>query len=104
MFLRSEDMEPDRVALPGSVLDQLSKFLDIDRSSFPQSVLGYTNCNDRRGEKVSCKEKSSDYAISGNRTMLNETREFVYLHFKTECEILHRDFGVEYPECYNVVK
>ena len=104
LFLRNEDMLPSVVANKGGVLDRLSEFTGLERSGFPRSAYSsVANCNDKAME--TCGEsRSSAYHKSGGREMLPESRTLIYLHFLEECKIWAREFGIEYPDCLNILK
>jgi hypothetical protein len=105
LLLRNEDMMPDRVAQPGGLLDQVSAFTGLDRSLFPEHVYNrITNCNNRKGTFSQCDRKSSAYEIAGYRDMLPETRPLLYLQYWEECKMWSRDYGVDYPDCLNIMK
>jgi Sulfotransferase domain len=106
LYLKNEDMLPLEVAHPGGVLDKLSAFLGLERLGFPEAAYATMhNCNGAKGEKTACDSttKSSAYAITGGREMLPETRTLIYLQFWEECKLWAREFGVEYPDCLNIV-
>ena len=118
LMLKNEDLRPSRASAPGGVLDRLSAFTGLDRSLYDESVVGATtNCNDKKGSHRACDDNendndtesssssssSSSYGISGNRTMLPETRELIYLYFWEECKIWSEEFGVHYEDCVNVL-
>jgi hypothetical protein len=106
LVLKSEDMKPDRIETSG-FLDDLASFLGVAKVNFDTSVLhSYTNCGNFKGvENHECDDDSTlSYNITGNRPMLPETRELVYLHFAEECQMWKEKFNVEYPECLAVRK
>jgi hypothetical protein len=101
LYLRNEDMLPERVAEPGGFLDRLSNFTGLERSAFDISTYSVmTNCNDAKGDRSKCgTTRSSAYAIAGGREILPETRALIYLRFQQECKLWYREFGIYYPEC-----
>jgi hypothetical protein len=105
LVLKGEDMLPEFVNATGGVLDKLSNFTGLDRSKFGKGIFVIRNCNDNKGAQSKCDNKpSSAYAIAGGREMLPQTRELIYLRWWEECKIWARDFGVEYPDCLNVLQ
>ena len=106
LFLRNEDLLPSNVNAKGGVLDQVSAFTGLDRNGFNANITGHlTNCNAHKGSKAACQDSqhSGAYAITGHRDMLPETRRLIYLQFWEECKIWKNEFGIEYPDCLNVV-
>jgi hypothetical protein len=108
LFLRNEDLLPDQIDLPGGVLDRISKFTGLDRNQFTgqEGLHSFTNCNDEKGLRNDCGNftRRGAYEISGNRTLLEATRKFIYLKFWEECKIYANEFGVVYPNCLNVMQ
>ena len=105
LVMKGEDMRPEVVDAPGGFLDRLSNFTGLDRSLYGKEIFSITNCNDHKGTRANCGSKSSSaYEIAGNREMLPQTRELIYLHFLEECKIWAQEFGVEYPNCLNVLQ
>ena len=95
-------MAPDRVKSSG-FLQKLAAFLDVPVDSFDESTVGsFSNCGDKRGTGSQCKKTSSAYAIAGNRSMLEETRELIYLHFAEECKFWAEELGIVYENCLAV--
>ena len=104
LFLRNEDMLPSVVAKRGGVLDRLSEFTGLERRLFDQSVYSTVrNCNDKAMESCGTSRHSA-YQKSGGRDMLPESRTLIYLHFLEECKIWAQEFGIEYPDCLNVLE
>ena len=117
LFLRNEDLLPDRIDAKGGALDQISDFAGLDRSRFRQDGLhSFTNCNDVKGLTATCGGGNSGgdhvnrtttrrgaYEIAGNRTMLEATRKFIYLKFWEECKIWSNEFGIHYPDCAKIM-
>ena len=105
LLLKSEDMRPRLVNATGGFLDKLSNFTGLDRSLYrDEDIFRISNCGNNKGAKSDCGTKtSSAYDIAGNREMLSKTRELIYLFFWEECKIWARDFGIEYPDCVNVL-
>ena len=105
LLLKSEDMQPQVVNATGGFLDKLSAFTGLDRSLYTNKYLfRISNCNSQKGADSNCGTKtSSAYEIAGNREMLPETRELIYLYFWEECKIWASEFGVDYPACVNVL-
>jgi hypothetical protein len=102
-----EDMEPSRSVIQGGFLDQLSEFTGKFDRNFPAAARR-VNCGDRKGESAECTNNASSvgqgYIISGNRTLLSATRDLIYLHFHTECNIWKDEFSMDYPPCVNVLE
>jgi hypothetical protein len=104
LVLKTEDMAPDRVESSG-FLKKLADFLEVSVDSFDESILKtFSNCGDKRGVNSQCKTSSSAYAIAGNRSMLEESRELVYLHFAEECKLWAEELEVVYENCMAVRK
>jgi hypothetical protein len=102
LILKSEDMSPEKVQSSG-FLDKVSDFLNVTQVGFNQSTYGsFSNCGNGRGLNNLCKKTSSAYAVAGGRTMLEESRELVYLHFAEECKFWADHFGVVYEACLAV--
>jgi len=106
LILRNEDMLPEVIEDRGGFLDQLSSFTDLSRNGFPVSATkSIHNCNDHKGKDTSCgTTRTNVYGISGHRPMFEETRRLIYLYFHEECKIWKSEFGVEYPDCLNVLQ
>ena len=103
LLLKNEDMLPSAVENEGGVLDQLSSFTGLARSEFPRHMYSrVSNCNDKAMEDCG-ESRSSSYHISNDREMLPESRTLVYLHFWEECKIWAKEFGIEFPDCLNVM-
>jgi len=105
LLLKNEDMQPRLVNATGGFLDKLSNFTGLDRSLYrDEYVFRISNCSNNKGTQSNCgKKTSSAYDIAGNREMLPKTRELIYLFFWEECKIWAREFGIEYPDCVNVL-
>ena len=104
LLLKNEDMLPSAVENEGGVLDQLSSFTGLARSEFPRHMYSrVSNCNDKAMEDCG-ESRSSSYHISNDREMLPESRTLVYLHFWEECKIWAQEFGIEFPDCLNVME
>lgn len=104
LFLRNEDMLPSVVAKKRGALDRVSDFTGLDRDGFAEySYSNVANCNDKAMQNCG-ESRSSAYRIAGNREMLPESRTLIYLIFLEECKIWKRDFGIEYPDCLNVLE
>lgn len=108
LFLRNEDLLPERIDVPGGALDQVSDFTGLHRGKFHQQGLhSFANCNDAKGFTQECNDDKASrgvYEISGNRTMLEATRRFIYYNFWEECKIWAKEFGIYYPDCLNVME
>jgi len=103
LVLKNEDMRPDLASANGGLLDVLSDFTGLNRSLFDDDLVqSYSNCNDKPGEKQRCTSAPSGYEIDGNRPMLPESRELVYLYFRQECRYWSKELNVHYPDCVNV--
>ena len=99
-----QSIEDQKTAAPASM--QVSAFTGLDRNGFNANITGHlTNCNAHKGSKAACQDSqhSGAYAITGHRDMLPETRRLIYLQFWEECKIWKNEFGIEYPDCLNVV-
>jgi hypothetical protein len=108
LFLRNEDLLPERIDLAGGVLDQISDFTHLDRTQFQENkgLHSFTNCNNKKGLTNACGSDMTtrgSYEISGNRTMLGATRKFIYLKFWEECKIYANEFDIVYPDCLHVI-
>ena len=105
IFLRNEDMLPSVVAQEGGFLDRVAAFTGLDRAGFDVSTYSHvTNCNDNKGPEAKCSDaRSGGYSVTGGRSMLPETRRLIYLQFWEECKIWKEEFGIEYPDCLNVM-
>lgn len=104
LVLKTEDLNPENVETSGLV-DTLAKFLGVPKEGFNTSILhSYTNCGDDKGIKLCSGGKggTSAYEITGNRPMLEKSRELVYLHFAEECKMWKEKFGVSYDGCLTV--
>jgi hypothetical protein len=105
IFLKNEDMLPGVVDLKGGLVDQLSKLTNLAREKFPQQVLNSkTNCNNaenNRGPKRTCNvtSNSEGYAVNGNRPMIPETRQLIYVIMSKECQLWSEHFGIVYDDC-----
>jgi hypothetical protein len=105
LLLRNEDMTPDRVNLPGGLLDQVAAFTGLNPYHFsPKTVQAVTNCNNQKGALNHCEKKSNVYEIAESRTLLPETRPLLYLQYWEECKILSREYNIDYPECVNIME
>lgn len=106
LILRNEDMLPEVIDEKGGFLDQLSSFTGLSRNGYPVTATkSIHNCNDHKGKGTSCgTTKTTRYGISGHRPMFEETRRLIYLYFHEECKIWKNEFGVEYPDCLNVLQ
>jgi hypothetical protein len=107
LFLRNEDMLPAVVDAPGGALDRISAFTGLNKAGFDKKYTTQIfNCNQRKGVgSASCgSERTSAYKIAGDRTMLSETRQLIYLQFWEECKVWAREFGIVYPDCLNVME
>jgi len=105
LMMRSEDMKPDVVNSTGGFLDKLSNFTGLDRSLYGDDIFSISNCNSKKGARENCgNTASSAYKITGDREMLHETRELVYIYFWEECKMWARDFGIEYAACVHVIQ
>jgi hypothetical protein len=104
LFLRNEDLLPDNID-KSHVLDRISEFTGLDRNQFQQGLHSFTNCNNQKGLTNVCGNmaRRGSYEISGNRTMLEATRKFIYLKFWEECKIYANEFGIVYPGCLHVI-
>jgi hypothetical protein len=99
LVVKTEDMEPDRIHSSGLVT-KLANFLGVTLDGFDSSTLqSFSNCGNSRGVGVRCSKTSSAYAIAGNRTMLEQSRDLVYLYFAEECKLWAEEFGVVYERC-----
>jgi hypothetical protein len=99
LVLKSEDMKPDRVLSNGFVT-RLADFVGVSPDGFNTTVLhSYANCGDNKGTDSQCSEASSAYEITGYRSMLEASRELVYLHFAEECKLWAEELGVVYEGC-----
>lgn len=102
LILKTEDMAPDMVEISG-FLDRLAEFVEVPKDGFNQSTYGsFSNCGNKRGLGTLCQKSSSAYRVAGNRSMLPESRELVYLHFAEECYFWKRRLGIEYSDCLAV--
>ncbi|KAG7365836.1 hypothetical protein IV203_028506 [Nitzschia inconspicua] len=105
LVLKSEDMKPERIETSG-FLDKLASFLGVAKVNFDKSVVhSFTNCGDHKGvENHECddEEPTMSYTITGNRRMLPQTPELVYLHFAEECQMWKEKFNAEYDNCLAV--
>jgi hypothetical protein len=103
LVLKNEDLVPENIDSSG-LLDNLANFLGLSKTGFDVTTLhSLTNCNDHKGlTNVDCKKKTAGYTIAGNRSMLEKTRELVYLHFAEECQMLKDQFHVDYSDCLAV--
>ena len=91
IFVKNEDMHPDVVGKKGGVLDHLSTELGISREGFGNVfVSNSTNTGAYR-------------ASSNHRFMYPETRQLIYLQFLEECKVWATEFGIEYPDCLNIL-
>lgn len=104
LVVKSEDMAPDRIEASG-FLKTLANFLQVPLDGFDASVFqSFSNCGNNRGIGAKCSQASSAYAIAGNQTMLEKSRDLVYLYFAEECRLWAEEFGVVYDRCLQVSK
>lgn len=102
LVVKTEDMAPDRIESSG-FLKRLADFLDVSLDGFDASVFrSFSNCGNSRGIGEKCAKASSAYAIAGNRTMLEESQDLVYLYFAEECRLWANQFGIRYERCLQV--
>jgi hypothetical protein len=102
LVLKSEDMTPDQVDASGFV-SRLAEFVGVSPDGFNTTVLNsYANCGDNKGTHSQCSKASSAYEITGYRSMLEASRELVYLHFAEECKLWAEELGVVYEECLKI--
>jgi hypothetical protein len=103
LFAKSEDMLPGVVQTSG-FLEKLGSFVNIKAVGFPKSEWStFHNCNANPGKDEDCSNKTLAYPIAGGREMLPATRKLIYMHFREECMILAKEFGVEYPRCLSAL-
>jgi hypothetical protein len=104
LVLKTEEMAPDQVESSG-FLDKLADFVGVEKTGFNKSTYGsFSNCGNQRGLQSQCKKASSAYSVAGNRPMLEESRELIYLHFAEECKFWSEEFGIVYEGCLAVRK
>ena len=89
VFVKNEDMHPSEVNREGGILDQLSEKLGISREGFGEAALSESS-------------NTGGYQAQ-HRVMYPETRQLIYLQFLEECKVWATEFGVEYPDCLNVL-
>jgi hypothetical protein len=103
IFLTNEDLQPDRVQLPGGVLDRLSEATKLAKDGFDETILhSRSNCNSNKGIDALCTDErhnSVGYPVTHNRPMLEATRRFIYLPWHAECKVWAEEFGIVYPDC-----
>ena len=108
LFLKNEDMLPDKVESSG-LLEKVSKATGLSISGFdPKYVHSKTNCGDQKGLKGElCDDRKEapkgGYTVSGNRPMLQATRRLIYMLWHEECQIWAEEFNIVYPDCLNVM-
>ena len=96
VFVKNEDMLPSQVYRDGGILDQLSEKLGISREGFGNVV----ESGPKHGEIA---DDGSYHRTSKGHYMYPETRQLIYLQFLEECKVWATEFGVEYPDCLNVL-
>jgi hypothetical protein len=102
LVVKTEDMEPNRIHSSGFIA-KLAKFLGVTVHGFDASLLqSFSNCGNSRGVHSHCSKSSSAYEVAGNRTMLEQSRDLVYLYFAEECKLWAEKFGVVYERCLRV--
>jgi hypothetical protein len=100
MLAKSEDMLPAVVQEPGGFMDKLSAFTGLDRDLFdPQDSKSIRNCNDGKLKDCGQGKPSGSYQVTKGRTMLEETRQLIYLAFWEECKVWSKEFQIHYPAC-----
>jgi hypothetical protein len=108
LFLRNEDMLPDRVALPDGGLDQVSLFTGLDLDGFDTHRLHmFENCGTAEGvaQNTQCQGvRPAGPKITQGRPMLPETRMLIYLMAHHDCQLWHAEFGIAYPDCLNILE
>jgi hypothetical protein len=87
LFGRKEDLHPDQVGKEGGILSKLAAMMGID-NKFDEKIMNQGhNCADNIGHENECDfSTSGEYAITGGRGMLPETRRFIYILFHKECK------------------
>ena len=90
VFVKNEDMRPSQVYRDGGILDQLSEKLGISREGFGEAALSESS-------------NTGGYQAQ-HRVMYPETRQLIYLQFLEECKVWATEFGVEYPDCLNILE
>jgi Sulfotransferase domain len=102
LVVKTEDMAPDRIH-SSEFIENLAKFLGVTLDGFDESILkSFSNCGNSRGTGSRCSKASSAYAVAGNRAMLEQSRDLVYLYFAEECKLWAEEFGVVYERCLRV--
>lgn len=97
IFVKNEDMLPGVAEKEGGLLDQLSEKLQLDREGFNWTSV------DTGPKCKNCTQNGVYHKTSHGRYMYPETREILYLQFLEECKVWAEEFGVEYPDCLNVL-
>jgi hypothetical protein len=107
LFLRNEDMVPERVTLPGGLLDQLIAFTGLSRDGFDATYLHrYANCGGSSGDLfgVCNGTRPVGTRITRGQTMLPESRTLIYLLMQQECVEWERELGLSYPDCIHILE
>jgi hypothetical protein len=102
LVVKTEDMKPDRIQSSGFIA-KLADFLGVSIDGFDASVLqSFSNCGNSHGTHDRCSKASAAYAVAGNRSMLEQSRDLIYLYFAEECKLWAEEFGVVYERCLQV--
>ncbi|KAG7371314.1 sulfotransferase family protein [Nitzschia inconspicua] len=102
LVIKAEDMTPDRINT-SQLMQRLADFLGVSLDGFDSSILNsFSNCGNKRGVDAKCSKASSAYAVAGNRSMMEESRDLVYLYFAEECWLWAKEFDIVYERCLEV--
>jgi Sulfotransferase domain len=108
LFLRAEDMMADKIDQPGGLLDKISRFTGLSLDGFDRAAIDVDNdCGHIVGGRPvgGCSQSSPDGdSFTDIEPMHSETRTLLYMIAQQECIMWKRLFGIEYPDCINVVK